>query len=59
MSISIIMQWGFQMPCAWLIALAASLGVVGVWWSYPVANCAGAALCLLWFRFGRWSRLQV
>jgi len=59
MSISIIMQWGFQMPCAWIIALATSLGVVGVWWSYPVANCAGAVLCLLWFRFGRWRRPQV
>jgi putative MATE family efflux protein len=56
MTISIIMQWVFQMPSAWIIALATPLGVRGVWWSYPIANCAAAILCLLWFRFGPWRR---
>jgi putative MATE family efflux protein len=59
MTISIIMQWVFQMPSAWIIALATPLGVLGVWWSYPIANCAATILCLLWFRFGTWRRLQV
>ncbi len=59
MTISIIMQWVFQMPSAWIIALATSLGVLGVWWSYPIANCAATILCLLWFRYGPWRRLQV
>jgi putative MATE family efflux protein len=59
MTISIVMQWVFQMPSAWIIALATSLGVLGVWWSYPIANCGGAVLCMLWFRFGTWRRLQV
>lgn len=59
MTISIIMQWVFQMPSAWLIALATTLGVAGVWWSYPIANCGGAILCLLWFRYGRWRKPQL
>ena len=59
MTISIAMQWVFQMPSAWIIALATPLGLLGVWWSYPIANCAGAVLCLLWFRYGTWRRLQV
>jgi putative MATE family efflux protein len=56
MTISIVKQWVFQMPSAWVIALATPLGVLGVWWSYPIANCAAAILCLLWFRFGPWRR---
>jgi putative MATE family efflux protein len=59
MTISIIMQWVFQMPSAWIIALATPLGVLGVWWSYPIANCAAAILCMLWFRYGPWRNPQV
>lgn len=59
MTISIITQWGFQMPSAWIIALATPLAVLGVWWSFPIANCAATILCLLWFRYGPWRRMQV
>ena len=59
MTISIVMQWLFQMPSAWIIALATPLGLLGVWWSYPIANVAGAILCLLWFRYGTWRNPQV
>ncbi|MBU0556951.1 MAG: MATE family efflux transporter [Alphaproteobacteria bacterium] len=56
MTISIIMQWLFQMPVAYLIAFASPWGIVGIWWSYPIANLAATALCLYWFRYGSWRR---
>ncbi|HYP80565.1 MAG TPA: MATE family efflux transporter [Steroidobacteraceae bacterium] len=59
MTISMAMQWLFQMPSAWIIALATPLGLLGVWLSYPIANCAGAILCILWFRYGSWRNRQV
>jgi len=59
MTISIVMQWVFQMPSAWIIALATPLGILGIWWSYPIANTAGALLCILWFRFGPWRNVRV
>jgi Na+-driven multidrug efflux pump len=59
MSISIAMQWVFQMPSAWIIALATPLGILGVWWSYPIANVAGAILCIVWFRYGPWRNVRV
>jgi putative MATE family efflux protein len=59
MTLSIVMQWVFQMPSAWIIALATPLGVLGIWWSYPIANFAAAVLCVLWFRYGPWQRRMV
>jgi Na+-driven multidrug efflux pump len=59
MTISVVMQWLFQMPAAYAIALWTSLGIYGVWWSYPIANVAALALCLYWFRFGTWRRRLV
>jgi Na+-driven multidrug efflux pump len=59
MTISILMQWLFQLPSAWILALATPLGLLGVWWSYPIANAAAMILCILWFRSGRWRRRLV
>jgi putative MATE family efflux protein len=59
MTLSIVMQWMFQMPSAWIIALATPLGILGVWWSYPIANCAAAILCMLWFWRGPWRKPQL
>jgi putative MATE family efflux protein len=59
MTISIATQWLFQMPSAWIIAMATPLGILGVWWSYPIANGAAAILCILWFRYGSWRNPQV
>lgn len=54
MLISIVMQWMFQMPAAYLIAFGTDWGILGIWWSYPIANAAAALLCLYWFRHGSW-----
>lgn len=56
MVISIVMQWGFQMPGAYLLAFGTPLGIQGIWWSYPIANGAGTVLCLVWFLRGPWRR---
>jgi putative MATE family efflux protein len=56
MTLSLLMQYAFQMPAAWLLALATPLGVLGVWWSYPIANVCAAALCLAWLLKGPWRR---
>jgi Na+-driven multidrug efflux pump len=56
MTISLVMQYVFQMPAAWVMALATPLGVLGVWWSYPIANVCAAALCIVWLLKGPWRR---
>jgi Na+-driven multidrug efflux pump len=59
MTISIVMQWVFQMPSAYLLSLATPLGILGIWWSYPIANVAACILCIVWLRFGPWRKRLV
>jgi putative MATE family efflux protein len=56
MAISLVMQWGVQMPAAWILAFLTPIGVLGVWWSYPAANSAAALICIAWFLKGPWRR---
>jgi Na+-driven multidrug efflux pump len=59
MTISLVMQWGFQLPAAWALAFLTSAGVAGVWWSYAIANVATAIIAIAWFRYGPWRRSLV
>ena len=59
MGISLTMQWVFQLPAAWLLAFLTPLGVLGVWWSYPVGNVLASTLAVGWFIWGPWRRSLV
>jgi putative MATE family efflux protein len=59
MTISLVMQYGFQIPFAWGAALFTELGVLAVWWSYAVSNVVASALCLVWLLKGPWRRSLV
>ena len=59
MLISIVMQWGFQLPTAWGLAFLTGAGVTGVWWSYAAANVAASAIAMVWFARGPWRRSLV
>ncbi len=59
MTISLVMQYAVQIPFAWGAAMFTSLGVLGVWWSYAVANLVAAALCIAWLLKGPWRRSLV
>lgn len=59
MGISLAMQWLFQLPSAWLLAFLTPLGVLGVWWSYPLGNALASAVAIAWFVWGPWRRSLV
>jgi putative MATE family efflux protein len=59
MSISLVMQWGFQLPAAWLLAFMTTAALSGVWWSYAVANVAATGIAVAWFLKGPWRRSLV
>lgn len=59
MTISIVMQWGVQLPTAWGLAFLTPVGVGGVWWSYAAANVAASLIAMAWFAWGPWRRSLV
>ena len=59
MGLSLIMQWVFQMPFAWIVAFATPAGVLGVWWSYGFANTLACLIAIAWFKWGPWRRTLV
>jgi len=56
MIISLVMQYGVQMPFAWGAALFTSMGVLAIWWSYPVANIFASAIAIFWLLKGPWRK---
>jgi MATE family, multidrug efflux pump len=55
MVISLVSQWGLQIPLAFVLAERTPLGVAGIWWSTPVANVLTAIVAGLWFARGTWK----
>ena len=55
MTISLVSQWGLQIPLAFALSQYTPLGVDGVWWSTPTANVATAIVAGIWFARGNWK----
>lgn len=54
---SLISLWLVRIPLAWY--MGSVLGLEGVWWSTPISWLVGAVLMALYFRTGRWKKIQV
>ncbi len=47
--------WALELPLAWVLAHPVGLGVVGAYWSVPVAFAVMSVLGIVLFRRGRWK----
>jgi putative MATE family efflux protein len=57
MTLAIINVWVLQLPVAYLLGRHTSLGVVGLWYTFPISAIVTAALAVLRFRTHSWRRL--
>jgi putative MATE family efflux protein len=53
MFITLFSLWVIRIPAAWI--LSRYFGVVGIWWSIPVAWCIGMSLSYLYYLKGNWK----
>jgi putative MATE family efflux protein len=54
MVLSLIMQWGFQLPISFAFSNYAPLGFRALWWGFPVGNALALIVTLVWFQNSRW-----
>jgi putative MATE family efflux protein len=53
MALSLIMQWGFQLPISF--ACSYSWGLKALWWGFPAGNALALLVTLFWFRHSHWQ----
>jgi putative MATE family efflux protein len=59
MAIALISQFVLQLPLAYVLARHIGLQAAGLWWSFPIANIAAAAVSVGWFAHGGWKRTRL
>jgi MATE family, multidrug efflux pump len=59
MVLSLLSAWVLQFPLAYVLSRHTSLGVLGVWWAYPISIIVSATICVLWFLSGDWKRTNL
>ncbi|NUM25056.1 MAG: MATE family efflux transporter [Candidatus Buchananbacteria bacterium] len=59
MIISLVSQWVLQFPAAYLFSKHTSLGVSGLWWSFPVSNVLIAFITVAWYAKGDWKKKKL
>ena len=56
---TLVTMWGVQMPLAYFLPKITNLGVYGVRWGIVSAIVARAVIYTIYFKLGRWKRIQV
>ncbi len=59
MFFSILSSWGFQIPFILLAVKVMDFNQNGVWWAMVAASILTASLFYMWFRKGKWLKVQV
>lgn len=55
MIIALVSQWVLQFPLAYILSKHTSLGVEGLWWSFPVSSVLTCLITLVWYVGGSWK----
>jgi putative MATE family efflux protein len=55
MVLSMIMQWGFQLPISFALSRYTTLGFQGLWWGYPLGNALALLVTMTWLKRSTWQ----
>ena len=57
--VAVVGVWAVRVPLAWLLAVPAGLGIVGIWMTMIVDWAARTAIFWVLFRRGRWKSIKL
>jgi len=56
---SIISFWVLQFPTAYILSKHTSLGILGLWWAFPISYVVTALISIVWFTKGSWKNKRL
>ncbi|MFH1850689.1 MAG: MATE family efflux transporter [archaeon] len=59
MTLSIATSWVINFPLAYILSKHSSLGIDGLWWSFPISNVFGATILYVAYRNGSWKSKKI
>ncbi len=59
MVLSLLSQWVFQFPLAYVLSKHTALAEAGIWYSFAVTNILIAVVSVAWFARGRWKETRL
>lgn len=59
MMITLIVSWVIKFPLAYVLSKHTSLGIKGIWWSFPIANVIGAGIVYVVYAKGGWKSKRI
>jgi len=59
MTIALISQWVLRFPLAYILSKYTSLGINGLWWSFPISNILTAIIAMAWYAKGSWKNKRL
>lgn len=59
MVLSLLTQWVFQFPLAYVLSQHTALHEKGIWWSFFITNIVVALVSIAWFARGSWKKTRI
>ncbi|MFI5452905.1 MATE family efflux transporter [Pedobacter sp. UC225_61] len=59
MILALVSQFVFQFPLAFVLSHHGSMGVIGIWWAFPVSNVMMSLIAISVFYRGDWKKKKI
>ena len=56
LALTLVAQWGVQVPVAFILTKYFSFGVEGIWWAGPISQLVAVVLAMIWYVKGSWQK---